>query len=791
MEDFIAKQSDTAVLVQMQKVQMQAMEQATGVGYWCLDLQREALWWSEKTKQIHEVAPDFEPDLSKAIEFYVPEYREGVQKALDLVLSAGTPWNGTLQIVTARNRKLWVQAVCAPVFSGDKVIAIAGSFREISEEQEGTEAPRHLSSPQGMSVLELQHASRALNEAAIVATADRRGRITSVNQKLLDISGYSEEELIGADHRVLNSGEHDKDFFVDLWKTISKGQIWRGEICNRRKDGRLYWVDTLIYPIRGEDDKVEKYLSIRFDVTERVEASKLVSNFFDVSMAPHCIFDQSGRIQQVNHAFCQLVHMNEKELIGRDILEFVQPEDHGEVPNFEQSPPDPHVPNPARLRLIDGHGNVRHTEWQSRVYGTLIIASGHDLTAEVERREALDEAKRSAEEASFSKSAFLANISHEIRTPLNAIVGVADGLLDKPGLSDEDKKLIQMIFDSGKVLERQMSDILDFSKIEAGKSELLNHPFSPEDMLQRAVAPHAEAAQAKGVAFHVDIDPQASIPVLGDDMRVRQIVSNLASNAVKFTSKGAITTRLRCVADCETASLQITLKDTGVGFPTRTETDEFDRFDQKGRNSTEGYSGTGLGLSISSSLARQMGGRLSVVSAPGEGSAFLVELPLRRAQPAEPKLVASAPAKKFAGSLKGRRVLIAEDIKANQKIVALLLKVTGCETAFANNGKEAVALYHSWKPDVVLMDMMMPEMNGLEATREIRVQERIRRLPRMPILMLSANAMREHIQQAEDAGCDAHISKPVNKKALITAILERVEGEGGDASMVQQGSISA
>ncbi|MBO9472581.1 PAS domain S-box protein [Shimia sp. R10_1] len=780
MEDFCAKQGgDTAVLVQMQKVQMQAMEQATGVGYWCLDLQSSELWWSEKTKEIHEVEPDYQPHLNTAIDCYVPEYRERILQAVDLAMTEGVAWNEELQIQTAKKRRLWVQAVGAPVYAGDKIVALAGSFRDISKDWHVDKNTRAISSQSEESVSDLQHASLALNEAAIVTTADLHGKITSVNQKLLDISGYSEAELIGADHNILNSGEHAKEFFADLWRTIGRGQIWRGEICNRRKDGRLYWVDTMIYPILDMRGRVEKYLSIRFDVTERVEASKLVTNFFDMSMAPHCIFDKFGRLQQVNGACCAMLHYSEQDLVGRDARDFIVADDHEAFSNAWR--PDEVVTHskPVRFRLIDADGQVRHTEWRTRTFGTLIFASGHDLTGEVERVDALKEAKRAAEEASLSKSAFLANMSHEIRTPLNAIVGVADALLDKSSLSAEDKNLIQMIFDSGKVLERQMSDVLDFSKIDAGKSELEYQPFSPSEMLKQAVAPHVEGAKAKGVEYHVEIEPAASLLVMGDDMRVRQIVSNLASNAVKFTAAGSITTRMSCVEECDTAALRITFVDTGVGFPKATQTDEFDRFDQKGRSSAEGYAGTGLGLAISSSLARQMGGRLSVVSAPGQGSTFHLDLPLRKAQAAVSATANSTqPPLSFVGSLKGRKVLIAEDIKANQKIVALLLKGTGCETAFANNGKEAIDLCHSWKPDLVLMDMMMPEMNGLEATREIRIRERQTRKARLPILMLSANAMREHVKQAEDAGCDAHISKPVNKKSLIPAILEQMNREG-------------
>ncbi|MBO9476815.1 PAS domain S-box protein [Shimia sp. R11_0] len=768
---------DAATVVELQKVQMQALEKATGAGYWCLNVRSGDLWWSDKTKQIHGVNSNFRPDLEAALNFYVQEHRTAVGAAVETAMSEGAGWSHEFQILTADNERIWVHAVGEPVFSESEVIALAGSFRDISQSKTTDDTSQKLQAQKDEAVFELTHVTNALSEAAIVTTAGLDGKITSVNQKLLDISGYREEELIGANHNILNSGQHSREFFGDLWSTICEGKVWRGEICNRRKNGRLYWVDTLIYPVLNDEGKVEKFLSIRFDVTERVEASKLVSNFFEMSMAPHCIFDRKGRIQQANDACCALVQGREADLVGKSIQDFVVEEDMPNLGAFWQPRDEAHMGRTVRLRLSDAQGNVRHTDWQARVFGSLVFASGHDITAEIERRDALAAAKRTAEEASLSKSTFLANISHEIRTPLNAIVGVADALRDREDLSEEYRGLVQMIFESGRLLERQMSDILDFSKVEAGKVELLCQPFSPALMLQRALAPHVQTAQQKGVAFDIEVAPAAEDLVMGDDMRVRQIVSNLASNAVKFTSNGHIKTCLSCVCNGDVVALNIEVCDTGVGFPEYTKTDKFDRFDQKGGSGQGEVTGTGLGLAISSSLARQMGGRLSVESHPGAGSTFVVELALRKAPVPHTSAQKSPAHAGFEGCLQGRRVLIAEDIKANQKVVALLLKRTGCEIAFAGNGVEALQSYRSWRPDVVLMDMMMPEMNGLEATREIRILEERKALRHVPVIMLSANAMRDHVKQARDAGCDTHISKPVNKKALITTILSALDAE--------------
>ncbi len=718
-----------------QAVQMEALERATGAGFWNLDLINQHLEWSPKTKEIHEVPTDFVPCLDTAINFYAPEYRDLISEWVNDAMQSGSGWDAELQIVAANGTRKWVRAIGEPVFSEGQLVGLAGSFRDITEAKFQEEASNKLLLQRAEAITQLSQITDALDEAAIVTRADRRGRITEVNDKLVSISGYNREELLGKDHRVLNSGHHDKSFFEDLWTTISRGEIWRGEICNRKKSGELYWVDTLIYPVLDERGAPQQYLSIRFDITERVEASNLVTNFFDLSLAPHCLLDRRGRLQRANKAFCELVGGQENELIGKHASEFVAPEDFPEARKQWDSSLKCFETTPFRFRIVTRSGELRHMEWRTKLVDSLMFISGHDITIEVERRDALKRAKVAADEASKSKSAFLANMSHEIRTPLNAIIGVADAMAGDECLSPSNLNLVNMILDAGKSLEHQLTDILDFSKLETGKLSFQSEPFSPAEAVRSALNLHEATAREKGLEFDCKFENIASCQAMGDSMRVRQIVSNLASNAVKFTNRGKITADVTCLEDDDNVTLRFVLEDTGVGFPTSTCTKSFRRFDQQGRNTSTEFPGTGLGLAISSSMATQMGGWIHAESEPGRGSKFTLELLFPKAQPNNSSKVhesyISNSENEFSGCLSGKKVLVVEDNLTNQKVVALLLRKTQCEVQFAENGKIALDTYAAEQPDVILMDMMMPVLDGVKATKKIRrlEEERVSRKP--------------------------------------------------------------
>ena len=410
---------------------------------------------------------------------------------------------------------------------------------------------------------------------------------------------------------------------------------------------------------------------------------------------------------------------------------------------------------------------------------------------------AIRQARAAAESASKAKSVFLANMSHEIRTPLNGVIGLA-GALSRTALSDEQYEMVSLIRQSGQTLERFLTDILDVSKIEAGKLTLQFDNFDLQDSIEAAVHLMQTAAQEKFLKFSLSFGENARGLFKGDVVRIRQIVSNLASNAVKFTKEGQVSVHVDIIEpDIEEAPATLIVKvtDTGIGFDKEARARLFNRFEQADGSITRQFGGTGLGLSICKALTEMMDGSIGVVSVPNQGSTFTVKLPLKRSMPLDAfdiLRVMEPSARNQDTVAEGEparllRVLLAEDHPTNQRVVAMILQPYGVDLTVVDNGVKALEAFQAEKFDVVLMDMQMPEMDGLKATQAIRAYEMTADAPRTPIAMLSANAMKEHVEQALEAGCDVHIAKPVTPESLakgIEAALASIHPNQADSSPI-------
>ncbi|MNS66912.1 Autoinducer 2 sensor kinase/phosphatase LuxQ [compost metagenome] len=498
--------------------------------------------------------------------------------------------------------------------------------------------------------------SGALDEAAIVAITDRAGQILYCNQKFADVSGYSRDELVGQNHRLVNSGHHPRAFFQTLYRTIASGGVWRGTIQNRNKNGELYWVDTTIVPNLDEDGRPETYTAIRFEVSDHVRALKA--------------------------------------------LEIAQ-----------------------------------------------------------------EEARRAAQ----VRDRFFANISHEVRTPLNAVLGLASALAHT-SLTERQTQMLSLISGAGDSLRRVLDDMLDLSKMQAGQFRLAPAPFDLRADIAAVVEMRASTAEERDVALSVRFSETAKGRVLGDGVRITQIVSNLVSNAVKFTSAGRVEVRVDLTSGGGGDRLRIEVQDTGIGFDAETAERLFNPFVQADDTISREFGGTGLGLSICRSLAELMGGEISARSAPGEGSLFTVIVPIERLD--EPVAVDDS-VEVAAGSLK---ILLVEDNPANQMVVRCLLEPLGFQIAIADDGRQGVDQFLSGGFDMILMDMQMPVMDGLTAIAMIRAHEAKHQLERTPIVMLTANTTEAHHQRAMQAGADALVAKPVTLEILLDGLNQGVAG---------------
>jgi signal transduction histidine kinase/ActR/RegA family two-component response regulator len=393
--------------------------------------------------------------------------------------------------------------------------------------------------------------------------------------------------------------------------------------------------------------------------------------------------------------------------------------------------------------------------------------------------ESLLEAKAQAEAASQAKSAFLATMSHEIRTPLNGVLGMTQALAADPTLNPGHRARLQTIRQSGEALLAILNDILDLSKIEAGKLELESIEFDIEEIARNTHASFKPLAAEKRLDFKLQINPDARGVYLGDPTRVRQVLFNLISNALKFTEQGEIGVLIERLAD---GDLRLSVSDTGVGIDPAHLDRIFGQFEQADATSTRRFGGTGLGLAICRDLCGLMGGAITAESEPGRGSRFVITLPLPRAS-ARSGAPAPEPAAERLEEAEtgGLRVLAAEDNPTNQMVLKALLAQVGVEPVVVENGALAVETWRTSHFDLILMDIQMPVMDGMEAAKAIRQEEAELGRARTPIIALTANAMAHQVAEYSAAGMDAHVPKPIEVRVLFPTIEKLLAGSGEPA----------
>lgn len=494
----------------------------------------------------------------------------------------------------------------------------------------------------------LKFQTQALDQTALVSQTDGRGRITYANEKFCEISGYTLDELVGSDHRIVNSKHHPKEFFADMWRTISAGKAWRGEICNLAKNGSLYWVDSAIVPFKTGAGRIERYISIRYDITDKKRQE-------------------------------------------------------------------------AKLK-----------------------------------------------EKSVAKDRFFATMSHEIRTPLGAVIGLNE-ILASTELSERQQELVGNMASSSSLLLQIINDILDLSKFESGKIDLNPEPTRVEDITKGLIQTMREKALEKGLSFDISVSSDVPQYVLVDTLRLKQVLINLTSNAIKFTSAGEVSVSV-CAkhVSADNNMLRFCVADTGIGLSPEQIKMIFDEYRQADSTTTKKFGGTGLGLAICQRIVAAMGGKIWVESALGMGSRFYVEIAcqscsqgkyLELGQEEEHDLI-------YEVSKQKPKILLAEDYALNREIFRNMMGDLGFEAHVVDNGQRALEECRRNHYDLVFLDVQMPIMDGVTACQKIREHHENHGTPQPWIVALTANVFREDREQYFRAAFSDFLPKPFTRRSL-------------------------
>jgi two-component system sensor histidine kinase/response regulator len=621
----------------------------------------------------------------------------------------------------------------------------------------------------------LRKLSQAVEQSpATVVITDLQGNIEYVNPKFSQTTGYSGREALGQNPRILKSGLMDDQVYREMWEALSQGGEWRGELLNKKKDGELYWEVASISAIKDREGQITHYLAVKEDITSRKEAEDaLRSETAKLSamisgMEEGVVFaDRHDVVVEVNEYLCQLVGVRREDILGHSLWEIHEEPLRGQikraVDGFRQDPD--RQPLAVQRPIGDAEVIMRVKAIQrDGVYdGVLLnVINVTDLVS----------ARRQAEEASRAKSEFLAVMSHEIRTPMNGVIGMIDLLMDGD-LTTEQKEYLGLARGSAQSLLTVINDILDFSKIEAGKLNLEAVRFNLRDTLGDALRLLAGWALEKRLELTGRVRPEVPEILIGDPGRLRQVVVNLLSNALKFTDHGEVALEVELGStNGAQVELVFSVRDTGVGIPMDKQEAVFHAFEQADMSATRTHGGTGLGLAISSQLVELMGGGMSLASQPGRGSRFSFNAKMGIPQaPSNPQI----PFRETAGV----RVLVVDDNFSNREAVAELLVHMGMEVMTAANLNEAAGIAERMSTEerplgLMLVDTVLPGEDAISFARKIQ------RRPGMQgrVLMMLASAKRkEEREHCRAAGLHHCLAKPVLQAELRETVLRVLGGQ--------------
>jgi PAS domain S-box-containing protein len=706
---------------------------------------------------------------------------------------------------------------------------------------------------------ELRKFSRAVEQSAsAVMITDTSGAIEYVNPRFSHLTGYTFEEVIGRNPRMLKSGKTASEEYQQLWQVITSGGEWQGEFLNQKKNGALFWVSTSISPIRNAESDITHFLAIQEDITERKRTEEALRQQNEYLAALHetalglisrldlnellqTLVTRAGQLLSAPYGFVYLLEpgsiaMELKVAVGLSERQIGEQHRLGDglvgrvwqsgqallVDDYDVWPGRPENVAAGAIRAIAGVPLTHQAgegQYSPEVVGVIGLAFGHESERTFGEREvevltrfaqlasiALDnarlyteaqQARQAAEAANQAKSDFLASVSHELRTPLTSVLGFAKlskQSLEKklfPKIQADDRRTqrdirfvsenMEIIVSEGERLTTLINNVLDLAKIEAGKVDWDMQPLAIAEVIERATAATAALFEQKGLQLVKNV--ASDLPeVAGDQDKLIQVVINLISNAVKFTPEGSVT----CRAEATGNEIIVSVVDTGTGIAPEDQPQVFEKFKQVGNTLTDKPQGTGLGLPICKEIVEQHGGRIWVESEVGQGSTFSFALPGQWAeietdvttQPVELTILVKQLKQHVVtttpnGVDRPKTILVVDDEEPIRKLLQQELSEAGYRVEEAANGQEALLQIRRKKPDLVILDVLMPNMNGFNVAAILKNDPQTMDLP---IIMLT---IVEDAERGYRLGVDRYLRKPINTEALfadIEGLLTRSRG---------------
>jgi len=636
-----------------------------------------------------------------------------------------------------------------------------------------------------ISNIDFKHLVDNLKAGIYRSTPGARAKLLYANATMCEMFGINEKNLAEV---------YVKDFFVDqrAFQSFNKRMKEEGTVKNlelrlKGDKKKVFWCSisgVAVKDKKNKKGKVNEFDIIIHDISlrkavenELIESKELFQTIFDNTAAAISVTDKHEKIVAWNPFTERMLGMTREELFNKPVEELYPKEEWQKIRRLNIRASGIHAD--LETKIYKKGGSVLDITISISIlkdaHGKIVGSIGimQDITERRLVREMLIQSKLAAEEANKAKSLFLASMSHEVRTPMNAIIGMIDLTLETH-LEEEQKENLMVAKDAADNLLGLLNDILDLSRVESGRITLENIEFHLPNVLNSVCKGMGVTIKDKDIEMIIDIGSDVPELVEGDPVRIRQLITNLMNNAIKFTPKGKITTSVKVVSRTkDNVVLLFSVKDEGVGIPKSSQEKIFEVFTQADDSTTRRFGGTGLGLAICKRLVEMMGGKIWVESEESKGSTFnftgnFSEVEKESRHTLLYKKEPGGEKKSAEEILKGKgvRVLMAEDNLVNQKIATRILEKQGVEVQSVVNGKEAIELMHKEKFDCILMDSQMPELDGIEATKIIREDE-TRTGHHIPIIALTARAMADDRKKFLEAGMDGYVAKPIDRKKLF------------------------